>query len=109
MSHMYALGLLAVSVGIEVASTSALPRTREFHDPLWTPLVIAGFAIALWLSSIVMRTLSVSVTYAIWSGLGTALVALIGATMLGETMTLTKALCLGLIIAGVVGLNLVSA
>lgn len=106
---MYALGILLVAVSIEVASTSALPRTREFHDPLWSAFVIGGFAVSLWLVAIVVRHMSVSTTYAIWSGLGTALVAVIGAVFLGEQLTLARALCLALIIAGVVGLNLVSA
>lgn len=106
---MYALGILLVAVTIEVASTAALPRTREFHDPLWSALVIGGFAVSLWLVAIVVRTMSVSTTYAIWSGLGTALVAIIGAVFLGEQLTLARALCLLLIVAGVVGLNLVSA
>jgi small multidrug resistance pump len=106
---MYALGILLAAVSIEVASTSALPRTREFHDPLWSALVIAGFAVSMWLVTIVIRTMSVSTTYAIWSGLGTALVAVVGALFLGEQLTVARALCLGLIIAGVVGLNLVAA
>lgn len=106
---MYALGILLVAVSVEVASTSALPRTREFHDPLWSAFVIGGFALSLWLVAIVVRTMSVSTTYAIWSGLGTALVAIIGAVFLGEQLTLARALCLMLIILGVVGLNLVSA
>lgn len=106
---MYALGVLLVAVSVEVVATSALPRTREFHDPLWSAFVIAGFAVSLWLVAIVVRTMSVSTTYAIWSGLGTALVAIIGALFLGESLTLARAFCLVLIIAGVVGLNLVSA
>ena len=91
---MYALGILLAAVSIEVASTSALPRTREFHDPLWSALVIAGFAVSMWLVTIVIRTMSVAV---------------VGALCLGEQLTVARALCLGLIIAGVVGLNLVTA
>jgi small multidrug resistance pump len=50
----------------------------------------------------------VSVTYAIWSGVGTAFVAVVGYFFLGESMGWVKGLSLGLIVAGVIGLNLVS-
>jgi len=48
----------------------------------------------------------VSIAYAVWSGVGTAAVAAIGYLWLDESMGWTKALCLGLIVVGVVGLNL---
>jgi small multidrug resistance pump len=48
----------------------------------------------------------VSIAYAVWSGVGTAAVAVIGFLYLGESMNVVKALCLVLIVAGVVGLNL---
>jgi small multidrug resistance pump len=56
-----------------------------------------------------VRTMPISVAYAVWSGVGTAIVALIGFAFLGETMGWLKAASLGLIVAGVVGLNLAGA
>ncbi|MBO9523432.1 MAG: multidrug efflux SMR transporter [Nocardioidaceae bacterium] len=107
---MYAaLVLLVGAIGIEVAATSALPRTHGFRDPGWSALVIAGYAISIALLAVVVQRLPVSTAYALWSGLGTAAVALIGALWLGESWSLVKVSGLAMIIAGVVLLNLQGA
>ena len=98
--------LLLGAIGIEVASTAALPRTQGFREPLWTALVVGGYAVSIWLLAIVIRHIPVSVTYAVWSGLGTAGIALVGVLLLGERMDLVKVAALALIIGGVVVLNL---
>jgi len=103
---MYAALLLLSAIGIEVGATASLPRTRGFHDPGWSIAVVAGYAVSIWLLSIVVRSMPVSIAYAVWSGVGTAAVAAIGYLWLDESMGWTKALCLGLIVVGVVGLNL---
>jgi small multidrug resistance pump len=102
---MYAAMLLLVAIASEVAATAALPRTREFHAPGWTVAVVAGYALAIWLLAIVVKTMPVSVAYAVWSGVGTAAVAVIGVLWLGESVSWVKVACLAMIVAGVVGLN----
>jgi len=104
-----AILLLLTAIGIEVAATALLPRTDGFTEPLWSLGVVAGYAASIWLLAIVVRTLPVSTAYAVWSGVGTAVVAVISYLWLGEQMTLLKAASLGLIVAGVVGLNLAGA
>ena len=54
----------------------------------------------------VLKRMDVSIAYAIWSGLGTALIAIIGSIYFNEPMTLVKLVSLGLVIIGVFGLNL---
>ena len=98
--------LLLGAIGVEVASTAALPRTHGFREPLWTALVLGGYAASIWLLALVIRHIPVSITYAVWSGLGTAGIALVGVLLLGERMDLVKAAALMLIIAGVLVLNL---
>ena len=98
--------LLLGAIGVEVASTAALPRTHGFRDPLWTALVRGGYAASIWLLAVVIRHIPVSITYAVWSGLGTAGIALVGVLLLGERMDLVKAAALMLIIGGVLVLNL---
>jgi len=98
--------LLAVAIGVEVLATAALPRTHSFTDLKWTVLVIVGYAVAIGLLAVVVRHISVSVTYAVWSGAGTALVAIIGAVFLGEQLNAFKVVGIALIIAGVIALNL---
>ena len=101
--------LLLSAIGVEVAATAALPRTQSFRDPAWTILVLAGYAVSIWLLAMVIRHIPVSVTYAVWSGLGTAGIAVIGVLVLGERLDLVKAAALAMIIGGVVVLNLHTA
>lgn len=98
--------LLCVAIGIEVGATAVLPRTDSFTQPGWTALVVTGYAVSIWILAVVVRTLPVSTTYAVWSGVGTAIVAVIGYLWLGESMTWLKAAFLVMIVAGVVGLNM---
>ncbi|MGZ5404408.1 MAG: DMT family transporter, partial [Nocardioides sp.] len=101
-----AILLLTTAIGIEVVSTALLPRTDGFTNPLWSVAVVAGYAVSIWLLAVVVRTLPVSTAYAVWSGVGTAIVAVIGYWFLGEQMGLLKAASLAMIVLGVVGLNL---
>jgi small multidrug resistance pump len=101
--------LLLAAIGVEVAATAALPRTHGFREPLWTALVLGGYALSIWLLAVVIRHIPVSVTYAVWAGLGTAGIALVGVLFLDEGWDLLKGLALLMIIGGVVVLNLHSA
>ncbi len=101
-----AFGLLLAAIALEVLATSALPRTEGFRDPLWSFLVVAGYAASIWLLAVVVERMSVSTAYAIWSGLGTASVAVIGALWLGESWDPVKVVALVMIVCGVVLLNL---
>src|SRR3954453_2543967 len=103
---MGAWGVLLAAIAIEVASTAALPRTHAFREPGWTILVLGGYALSIWLLAIVIRHIPVSVTYAVWAGLGTAGIALVGVLILGERLDVVKGLALAMIIGGVVVLNL---
>lgn len=107
---MYAaLGLLLAAIAAEVAASAALPRTEGFTNPRWTVFVVSGYAVSIWLLALVVRNLPVSTAYAIWAGLGTAAVAVIGAVWLGESLNPLKIASLGMIISGVVVLNLQGA
>ena len=104
-----AFGLLMVAILTEVGATAALPRTGGFRDPGWTALVLGGYAVSIWLLAVVVRTIPISVTYAVWSGVGTAAIATVGVMFLGERLDLFKVLAIALIVTGVVVLNLHSA
>ena len=96
-----AWALLVCAITVEVASTAALPRTHGFREPLWTAFVLVGYAISIWLLALVIRHIPVSVTYAAWSGLGTAGIALVGVLFLGEDWGILKGVALLMIIGGV--------
>jgi small multidrug resistance pump len=98
--------LLVSAITVEVASTAAMPRTHGFRDPAWTALVLAGYALSIWLLAMVIKHIPVSVTYAAWSGLGTAGIALVGVLFLGESWGVLKGVGLLMIIGGVMILNL---
>lgn len=101
--------VLLAAIGVEVGATTLLPRTRGFHDLPWTVAVMAGYAVSIWLLALVVRQMSVSIAYAVWSGLGTASIALVGVLALGERVDAVKLTALGLIIVGVIVLNLHTA
>ena len=101
--------LLAIAIATEVAATVSLRYSDGFTKPLPSALTVAGYVLSFYLLALVLRDISVSTTYAIWAGVGTAAVALIGMTVLGEPATAIKLASIALIIAGVVGLNLSGA
>jgi small multidrug resistance pump len=98
--------LLMVAIGVEVVSTALLPKADGFTNPLWSAVVLVGYGVSIWLLTVVVRTVPVSVAYAIWSGVGTAIVAVVGYVFLGEQLGWVKVLSLAMIVVGVIGLNL---
>jgi small multidrug resistance pump len=109
MMAVFAAVLLMVAIAVEVAASALLPKAAGFTQPLWSAGVLAGYGTSIWLLAVVVRSIPVSVAYAVWAGLGTAAVAVIGFLFLGESMGWLKATSLGLIVLGVVGLNLVTS
>lgn len=101
----FAASMLAIAIATEVAATAALPRAEGFTNPGWTAVVVAGYAFSIWLLTIVVKEIPVSVTYAVWAGLGTAAIAVIGVMYLDEPLGVAKIVAIALIISGVVLLN----
>ena len=100
--------LLTIAIVSEVAATLALRMSHGFSRPIPSLIVVAGYAISFYLLSQVLKHLPVGLTYAVWSAVGTALIATFGIVAWGESATVLKFASLGLIIMGVVGLNLAS-
>ncbi|GEC04248.1 QacE family quaternary ammonium compound efflux SMR transporter [Streptomyces spinoverrucosus] len=98
--------LLAGAIAAEIAATTAMKYSHGFTR-LWPSLITAlGYVIAFGLLAQTLKTISVGTAYAIWSGVGTAAIAVIGMLFLGEGMTVAKAAGIALIVVGVVVLNL---
>ncbi len=102
---LIAAALLMVAIATEVFATAALPRADGFTNPGWTAVVVGGYAVSIWLLTVVVKEIPVSVTYAIWAGLGTAAIAVVGVVFLDEPVSPAKIAAITLIIAGVVLLN----
>ena len=100
-----AAALLLVAIATEVFATAALPRAEGFSNPVWTAAVVGGYAVSIWLLTIVVKQIPVSITYAIWAGLGTAAIAVVGVLFLDEPVNPAKIAAIALIIIGVVLLN----
>ncbi|NRQ48574.1 DMT family transporter [Aeromicrobium stalagmiti] len=103
---LVAAALLLVAIATEVFATAALPHAQGFTDPRWTAVVVGGYALSIWLLTLVVKQIPVSITYAIWAGLGTAAIAVVGVVFLDEPLNALKVTALALIIGGVVLLNL---
>ncbi|MEZ5706914.1 MAG: SMR family transporter [Burkholderiaceae bacterium] len=92
----------------EVVATSALKSSEGFTRWLPASLVIAGYALAIYLLSLVLKAIPVGVAYAIWSGLGVVLITLVAWVVHGQRIDGPGLLGMGLIVAGVIVLNLFS-
>ena len=101
--------ILAAAIALEVIGTAMLKQSDGFSKPLPSVLVLICYGGAFFGLSIVLRKIDMSVAYAIWSGVGTAVVAVIGVVYFQENMTVLKFISLALIVIGVVGLNLSGA
>ena len=97
--------LLMAAIGLEVSATAVLPRAQGFTNPFWTVVVVLGYGLSIWLLTLVVKTMPVSIAYAVWAGVGTAVVAVIGIVFLKEPMNLLKIMSVAMIVVGVVGLN----
>ena len=97
---------LTIAILSEVAGTVALKYTDGFTRLLPSSAVVVGYGLSFWMLALVLRDFPIGLTYAVWAAVGTALIAAIGIVAFGESATTLKLLSLGLIIAGVVGLNL---
>ena len=96
--------LLALTIALEVFATTSmkLASTR----PIWHLGTVVGYGSCFSVFPLVLRKMPLGVAYAIWSGIGTALTALIGAALFGEALSTQKVGALAVIVAGVVLLEL---
>ena len=100
--------LLFVAIVAEVVATSALKASENFTRLIPSLLVVAGYGVAFTCLSMTLKTLPLGVAYAIWSGIGTALVAVLGWLVYRQQLDLPAIAGISLIIAGTLVLNLFS-
>ncbi|MER7178247.1 multidrug efflux SMR transporter [Streptomyces hyaluromycini] len=97
---------LAGAIAAEVAATTAMKYADGFSR-LWPSLLTGlGYVVSFLLLAQTLKTLSIGTAYAIWSGVGTATIAVLGLLLFGEALTLVKVVGILLIVGGVVVLNL---
>jgi multidrug transporter EmrE-like cation transporter len=98
--------LLTLAIISEVIGSTGLKASKGFTVFIPSALVVLGYGGAFYLLSLVLKSISLNTAYAVWSGLGTALIALVGWLFLSEPMSLVKVGGIALVIAGVVVINL---
>jgi len=100
---------LLIAILAEVFATSALKASDSFTVLIPSVLVVFGYGVAFYFLSLTLQTIPVGISYAIWSGVGIVFISLIGWIGFGQAMDLPAMLGIGLIIAGVLVINLFSS
>jgi quaternary ammonium compound-resistance protein SugE len=89
----------------EIGWAIGLKYTEGFTRPVPTVLTVASMIVSLGLLGLALKELPVGTAYAIWTGIGTVGTALLGIALLGEPATAIRLACIGLIVAGIIGLK----
>lgn len=99
---------LLLAIVSEVVATSALKSSESFTK-LWpSVLTVVGYGVAFYLLSLTLREMPVGIAYAMWSGVGIVLISLAAVVLFGQKLDLAAVIGMGLIIAGVVVINVFS-
>ncbi|NZD61391.1 QacE family quaternary ammonium compound efflux SMR transporter [Rhizobium sp. WYCCWR 11290] len=108
MSQAAVYGLLFAAIVFEVIGTTALQLSQQFTRIGPTTLVVACYAAAFYCLSLTLKSIPVGIAYAIWSALGIVLISSVGLVFFKQRLDLPAVLGLGLIISGVLVVNLFS-
>lgn len=108
MNLSTAYTLLALAIVIEVTGSTFLAKSDGFSKPLPTLITLICFIIAFYLLSQVVKVIPLGITYAIWSGVGIVLTALVGVFILKNPLDLPAIIGIILIITGVLVMNIFS-
>ena len=92
----------------EIGWAIGLKYSDGFSKPVPSLITVAAMAMSIWLLSVAMKTIPVGTAYAVWTGIGAVGVAILGMILFGESREILRITCLFLIIAGIIGLKLVS-
>lgn len=92
----------------EIGWAVGLKYTDGFTRPLPTVLTVGAMAVSLWLLGLALKTLPLGTAYAVWTGIGTVGTALLGIWLFSESAEVLRLVCIGFIVAGIVGLKLVT-
>ena len=99
---------LGLAIAGEVVATSFLRASNGFSALLPSIVVVVGYAITFYFFSLALQTIPVGIGYAIWSGVGIVMIATIAYFVHGQTLDLPALIGMGLILAGVLVINLFS-
>ncbi len=106
MPKTYLILLLAVAA--ETVGTTALQASQQFTRLLPSVLVVVAYGVSFYLLGLTLKFMPVGIVYAIWSGLGIVLIALIGYVVFGQKLDWPAALGLAMILSGILIIHLFS-
>jgi small multidrug resistance pump len=99
---------LTIAIAFEVVATSALKATEGFTRLGPSVITVVGYALAFYFLSLTLRTMPVGIVYAVWSGAGIVLITAIGWLYFRQSIDAPGLVGIGLILAGVLVVNLFS-
>ncbi|NTU98332.1 MAG: multidrug efflux SMR transporter [Chlorobiaceae bacterium] len=99
---------LIIAIVCEVTATSALKATEGFTRVIPSIIVIAGYSTSFYFLSLTLRTFPIGIVYAVWSGVGIVLIAIAGWIVYQQKLDMAALAGIGLIIAGVIVINVFS-
>jgi len=93
---------------LEIVWAIGLKYTEGFTRLVPSAITIAAMVVSLWFLALALRSIPVGTGYAVWTGIGAVGTAILGIVLFAEPATLARLGCIGLIVAGIVGLKLVT-
>jgi len=100
---------LSIAIVAEVIGTSFLKSAEGFTRLIPSTFVVASYVVAFFFLGLALKTLPVGIAYAIWAGVGVALIALVGYAFFGQPLDAPAIVGMALIVAGVVVINVFSS
>jgi small multidrug resistance pump len=104
MAYLY----LAIAIIAEVTATSALKASEEFTKLIPSIIVLIGYGISFYFMTLILRTIPIGITYALWSGLGIVLVTIVGIFLYKQIPDTAAVIGMSLIVSGVVIIHIFS-
>lgn len=102
--------LLLIAAGVlEVVWAIGLKYTAGFSRLMPSVITIAAMIASVWLLALALKSIPVGTGYAVWTGIGAVGTAILGIVLFNEAATAARLACIGLIVAGILGLKLVSS
>lgn len=105
---MAAYSALFMAILLEIIATSLLNITEQFSRPIPTLITLLCYGISFYFLSVALKVMPIGIAYAIWSGLGIVFIGVIGWVLFKQHLDLPAIIGMGLIVAGVIVINLFS-
>ncbi len=96
---------IAIAGLLEVGWAIGLKYSEGFSKPVPSVLTVAGMGMSMWLLAQALRVLPAGTGYAVWTGIGAVGTAILGIVLLGESRSVVRLACIGLIVVGIFGLR----